>query len=67
MEPVGVHARRRSQPGEPMEWPHSNRRENDPPSFGAYRQGSGTSSMADARGAFNCRRKGLGVVRIAAL
>ena len=38
-----------------------------PPAFGAHRQGPGTSSMAAARGAFKCRRKGLGVVRIAAL
>eukprot|EP00966_Prymnesium_polylepis_P052625 1218432-Prymnesium_polylepis.1 len=37
-------------------------------SISAYhRQGPGTSSMAVARGAFKCRRKGLGVVRIAAL
>eukprot|EP00966_Prymnesium_polylepis_P312578 7223263-Prymnesium_polylepis.1 len=33
MEPVGVHARGRSRPGEPMEWPHSNRRKHDNPCF----------------------------------
>eukprot|EP00966_Prymnesium_polylepis_P226627 5242976-Prymnesium_polylepis.1 len=38
--------------GGAMEWPHSNRRKNDPPAFGA--QGPGTSSMAAARGAFKC-------------
>eukprot|EP00966_Prymnesium_polylepis_P023393 538310-Prymnesium_polylepis.1 len=33
MERVGVHARRRSQPGGPMERPHSNRRKSDPTRF----------------------------------
>ena len=38
-----------------------------PPAFGAHRQCPGASSVAAARGAFKCRRKGLGVVRIAVL
>eukprot|EP00966_Prymnesium_polylepis_P329342 7385061-Prymnesium_polylepis.1 len=33
MEPVRIHARRRSQPGGAMEWPQSDRRINVPPRF----------------------------------
>eukprot|EP00966_Prymnesium_polylepis_P031630 735771-Prymnesium_polylepis.1 len=63
MEPVGVHARRRSQPAGAMEWPHSNRRENDPPPrFRGHRQGPGTSSVAAARVSFEWQWKGLGIM-----
>eukprot|EP00966_Prymnesium_polylepis_P332751 7388231-Prymnesium_polylepis.2 len=42
MEPVRIHARRRSQPGGAMEWLHSIRRGNDPRRF--WGPPSGTSS-----------------------
>eukprot|EP00966_Prymnesium_polylepis_P253752 5864675-Prymnesium_polylepis.1 len=58
MEPVGVHARRRSQPGGAMKWPHSNRRKNDPLHF----RGPGASSVAAARGAFKWQWKGFGIM-----
>eukprot|EP00966_Prymnesium_polylepis_P296916 6859692-Prymnesium_polylepis.1 len=44
-----------------MEWPHSNRRKSDPPArSGPTNTGPGTN--AAARGAFKCRRKGLGIL-----
>eukprot|EP00966_Prymnesium_polylepis_P000773 17429-Prymnesium_polylepis.1 len=49
-EPVSIHALRRSQPGGTMEWPHSNRRKNDPqhpPRSGPTNTGPGTNGTSD--------------------
>eukprot|EP00966_Prymnesium_polylepis_P046685 1082297-Prymnesium_polylepis.1 len=50
MEPVGVHARRRSQPGGAMDRPHSNRRKSDPPRF----RGPPTGPLDEQRGCRPC-------------
>eukprot|EP00966_Prymnesium_polylepis_P053887 1245501-Prymnesium_polylepis.1 len=55
MEPVRIHARRRSQPGGQWNGPTQTGGKTTPPAFGAHRQGPETSSMAAARGAFKCQ------------
>eukprot|EP00966_Prymnesium_polylepis_P013039 300494-Prymnesium_polylepis.1 len=52
MEPVGVHARGRSQPGGQWNGPTRTGGKVTPPAFGAHQQDPGTSSVAAARVAF---------------